>query len=181
MDVYRLALIQLEQQREVTLTGALRKLMTKKSMATCTATAVKAGALPGVLRRSRVLDAGCAQPIGVVIIDLCAGRQSMKRPARQMSYMYIAVELKVVVKAVRGNQRADIVMDLTDVPAAQLLTAVAEMAGVRIQKIKFVWASLPCNTVEAQPQQPTTHPSQRVLQGRQCGMQTGCDSGDDRH
>ena len=32
-DVYSLALIQLEQQREVTLTGALRKLMTKSQHA----------------------------------------------------------------------------------------------------------------------------------------------------
>ena len=81
-DVYRLALTQLEQQREVTLTGTLRKLMTKRSMATCAAAAIKAGALPRVLKRNRVVDAGCAQPLRDVVIDLCAGRQSMKRPVR---------------------------------------------------------------------------------------------------
>ena len=49
-------------------------------------------------------DAGCTQPVRDVIVDLCAGRQSMKRPARQMGYRYIAVELKAVIKAVRGNR-----------------------------------------------------------------------------
>ena len=71
----------------------------------------------------------------------------MKRPARQMSYRCIAVELKTAIKAVRGNQRADVVMDLTEVPAAQLLAAVADMAGVKVQEIKFVWASVPCDTL----------------------------------
>ena len=40
-DVYSLALIHLEQQREVTLTDTLRRLMTKKSMATCAAAAMQ--------------------------------------------------------------------------------------------------------------------------------------------
>ena len=146
-EVYSLALIQLEQQREVTLTGALRKLMTKKSMAACAAAAVRAGALPNVLKRSRVVDADCARPVRDVIVDLCAGRQSMKRPAKQLGYRYIAVELKAVIRAVRGRQRADVVMDLTEVPPAQLLAAIAELAGVLIQEIKFVWASVPCETL----------------------------------
>ena len=102
-DVYNLSLIQLEQQREVTQTGALMTLMTKRSMVTCSATAIKAGALPRVLKRSRVMDAGCVQPVKDVIIDLCAGRQSMERPSRQMGYRYVAVELKAVIRAVRGN------------------------------------------------------------------------------
>ena len=72
-DVYSLALIQLEQQREETLTGALRRLVTKKSMATYSAATIRAGALPRVLKCSRVVDAGCAQPVKDVIIDLCAG------------------------------------------------------------------------------------------------------------
>ena len=146
-EVYNLALIQLEQQREVTLTGMLRRLMTKKSMAKCSTAAIRAGALPRVLKRSRVVDADCTQPVRDVIIDLCAGRQSMKRPAKQMGYRYIAVELKAVIRAVRGNQRADVVMDLTEVPPAQLLAAIAELAGVLIQEIKFVWASVPCETL----------------------------------
>ena len=49
----------------------------------------------------------CAQPVRDVIVDLCAGRQSMKRPARQMGYMYIAVEPKAVIGSVSlGNQKA---------------------------------------------------------------------------
>ena len=61
-DVYSLAMIQLEQQREVALTGALRRLMTKKSMEACLAATLRAGALPMVLKRRRVVDAECAQP-----------------------------------------------------------------------------------------------------------------------
>ena len=100
--IYNLALIQLEQQREVTLTGTLRRLMAKKSMATCATTAIREGALPRVLKRNRVVDTRCAQPVRDVTIDLCAGRQSMKRPAKQMGYMYIAVELKA-----RSHQGCD--------------------------------------------------------------------------
>ena len=110
-DVYSLVLTQLEQQREMTLTGTLRRLMTKRSMATCAAAAIRAGALPRVLKRSRVVDTGCARPVRDVIVDLCAGRQSMKRPARQLGYRYIAVELNAVIRAVRGIQRADVVGD----------------------------------------------------------------------
>ena len=82
-----------------------------------------------------------------MVIDLCAGRQSLKRPAKHMSYRYIAVELKAVIRAVRGNQKADVVMGLTEVPPAQLLAVIAEMAGVLIQEIKFVWVSVPCETL----------------------------------
>ena len=121
-EQHSLALIQLEQQREVTLTGALRRLMTEKSMAACAAAAIRAGALPRVLERSRVVGVGCAQPVRDVIIDLqlCAGKQSMKRTAKQMGYRYIAVELEAVIRVVGGNQRADVVMDLTEVPPAQV-------------------------------------------------------------
>ena len=72
--------------------------MAKKSMATCVAAAIRAGVLPRVLKRNRVVDAGCAQPVKNVIIDLCAGRQSMKRPAKQMGYRYIAMEMKAVIR-----------------------------------------------------------------------------------
>ena len=82
-----------------------------------------------------------------MIIDTCAGRQSIKTPARQMVYMYIAVELEAGIRAVRGNQRADVATDQTEVPPAQLLAAVAELVGVLIQEIKFVWASVPCETL----------------------------------
>ena len=51
-------------------------------------------------------------------------------------------------------------MDLTEVPGAQLLAAVADMAGVRIQEIKFVWASVPCDTLsrlDLSSHRPTHH------------------------
>ena len=47
----------------------------------------------------------------------------------------------------RGIQRADVVMDLAEVPPAQLIAAIAELAGVLIQEIKFVRASMPCDTL----------------------------------
>ena len=121
--------------------------MTKRSMATCSAAATRAGALPRVLKRSRVLGAGCAQSAGDVIIDLRAGRQSIKRPAGQLGYRYIAVELAAVIRSVVGKQRADVVMDLTKDPLAQLLAAISEMAGVHIQGVRLVWASVPCETL----------------------------------
>ena len=48
------------------------------------------------------------------------------------------MKLKAIIRAVRGNQRADVVMDLPEVPPAQLRAAIAELAGVLIQEIKFV-------------------------------------------
>ena len=64
-----------------------------------------------------------------------------------MGYRYIAAELKAVIMAVRGNKRADVVMDLTEVPMAHLFAAVSDMAGVKVQEFKFVWASVPCDTL----------------------------------
>ena len=35
----------------------------------------------------------------------------------------------------------------TEIPVAHPLAEVAELAGVLVQKIKFVWASVPCETL----------------------------------
>ena len=71
--------------------------MTKKSMAACAAAAIKAGALPRVLKRSRVVDAGCAQPLRDVIIDLC--RQAVDEATCQ------ADGLQVHSGGVEGNHQ----------------------------------------------------------------------------
>ena len=42
-----------------------------------------------------------------VVIDMCAGRQSMKGPARRQGTRYVAVEIEAVVSAVNGLQRAE--------------------------------------------------------------------------
>ena len=74
---YSLALVQLGKQRGVALAGAPRELVAGGAMSTRFALATKAGALPGVLGRSRVMGAGCAQPARNMAIGLCAGRQPM--------------------------------------------------------------------------------------------------------
>ena len=38
-------------------------------------------------------------------------------------------------------------MDLTEVSPAQLLAAISEMAGVLRQEVRFVWTSIPCETL----------------------------------
>ena len=38
------------------------------------------------------------------------------------------------------------VVDLTGVPPVQLIAAIAELEGVLVQEIRFVWASIPCET-----------------------------------
>ena len=53
----------------------------------------------------------------------------------------------MTIRAVRGKQRADVVIDLTEVPPARLLAAIAELTGVLIQEVKFVCASMPCETL----------------------------------
>ena len=126
------------------MTGTLRKLMTKKSMATCAATAVRAGALPRVLKACLFMDCLPAHKSTITSLASCVHSASTTLLCKQLGYRYMAVELKAVIRAVRGKQRADVVMDLTEVPPAQLLAAIAELAGLLIQEIQFVWASVPC-------------------------------------
>jgi hypothetical protein len=57
------------------------------------------------------------------------------------------VEIDAVISAVRGLQRADVVLDLRQVTAAELVAVVAQIAGVQVAEILLIWASIPCNTV----------------------------------
>ena len=62
------------------------------------------------------------------------------------------------------------VMDMTKVSPAQQLAMVAEIAGVRIQGVKFAWASVPCDTLlRLDPSNlRETHHREYCVQGRQC-------------
>ena len=51
------------------------------------------GALPQETRAKAVVDFTRAAPVRDVVIDMCAGRQSMKGPARKQGNRYVAVEI----------------------------------------------------------------------------------------
>ena len=70
----------------------------------------------------------------------------MKAPARKQGYRYVAVEIDAVIKAIRGLQRSDVVLDLRQVTAAEPLVVVAQLAGVQVAEILLIWASVPCST-----------------------------------
>jgi len=82
-----------------------------------------------------------------VVVDLCAGRQSMKGPAQMHGCRYVAVDIEEVFSAVRGLQKTDVVLDLLQVPAAELVQVIARLAGVQVSEILLIWASIPCHTV----------------------------------
>ena len=145
--IYDTALAQLHQQREIALVGTAAKLLARRKLVAAMRATVASGALPKVLRAEAVVDVTKAVPVRDVVIDMCAGRQSMKGPARRQGYRYVAVEIDAVISAVRGLQRADVVLDLRQVTAAELVAVVAQIAGVQVAEILLIWASIPCNTV----------------------------------
>ena len=59
----------------------------------------------------------------------------------------MAVEIEAVIRAVRGMQRVDVVLDLRQVTAADLVAEVARIAGVQVAEMLLMWAPVPCNTV----------------------------------
>ena len=130
--VYDAALAQLHQQREIALVGSAARLLARKELVAAMRATVACEALPRVLRAEAVVDVTRAAPVRDVVIDMCAGRQSMKGPARRQGYRYVAVEIDAVIRAVRGMQRADVVLDLRQVTAAELVAVVAKMAGVQV-------------------------------------------------
>ena len=146
-QVYDTALVQLHQQREVVLVGSTTKLLSRQQMVAAVKVTVTCGALPKVTRAEAVVDVRRAVPVRNVVIDLCAGRQSMKGPARRHGCRYVAVDILEVVQAIRGLQRTDVVLDILEVPAAELVELVAKIAGVQVSEILLIWASIPCPTV----------------------------------
>ena len=146
-QVYDTALVQLHQQREVVLVGSTTKLLSRQQMVAAVKVTVTCGALPKVTRAEAVVDVRRAVPVRNVVIDLCAGRQSMKGPARRHGCRYVGVDIIAVVGAIRGLQKTDVVLDILQVSAAELVEVVARMAGVQVSEILLIWASIPCPTV----------------------------------
>jgi hypothetical protein len=84
--VYNVALAQLHQQREIVLVGLAARLLARKELVAAMRATVACGALPRVLRAEAVVDVTRAVPVRDVVVDMCAGRQSMKGPARRQGY-----------------------------------------------------------------------------------------------
>ena len=73
-----------------------------------------------------------------VVVDLCAGRQSMRGPAKRSGYRYVAVELLAVVEALGGKREAQVVLDITTVEPEELLRVIAAQAGITQEEILFI-------------------------------------------
>ena len=86
------------------------------------------------------MDVTRAVPVRGVVIDMCACRQSIQAPARncKQGYRYVAVEIDAVIRVVRALQRADVVLDLRQVTAAELVEVVAPIAGIRVAEILLI-------------------------------------------
>ena len=59
----------------------------------------------------------------------------------------MAVDIEKVFTAIRGLQKTDVVLDLLQVSAAELVQVIASLAGVQVSEILLIWASVPCHTV----------------------------------
>ena len=146
-SVYNVALAQLHQQREIVLVGSAARLLSRRQMVAAMQATVACGALPKVSRAAAVVDVTRATPVRDVVVDLCAGRQSMKGPARKHRCRYVAVDIEKVFTAIRGLQKTDVVLDLLQVSSAELVQVIASLAGVQVSEILLIWASVPCHTV----------------------------------
>ena len=138
---------QLHQQREIALVGSAARLLARKELVAAMRATVACGALPRVLRAEAVVDVTRTAPVRDVVIDMCAGRQAMKGPACRQGYRYVAVEIDAVIRAVRGMQSADVVLDLRQGTATELVVVVSRMTGIQVAEIHLIWASVSCNTV----------------------------------
>ena len=92
--------------------GAAAKLLARRQMVAAMEETVACGALPKVARAAAVVDATKAVPVRDVVIDMCAGRQLLKGPARRHGCRYVAVDIMAVVGAARVLQKTDVVLDL---------------------------------------------------------------------
>ena len=100
--IYDTSLAQLHQQKEIALVGAAAKLLKRKQLVAVMRTTIACGALPRVLRAKAVVDVTRAVPVRDAVIEMCAVRQPMKALARKQGYMYVAVEVDAMTRAVRG-------------------------------------------------------------------------------
>ena len=76
-----------------------------------------------------VTQAGKTPVVRDVVVDLCAGRQSMRGPAKRSGYRYVAVELLAVIEALGGKRKAQVVLDISAVEPEELLRAIAACLG----------------------------------------------------
>ena len=114
------------------------KLLARQRMVAAMKAVVACGALPKVTRAKAMVDDRGAAPVGGVVTDMCAGRQSMKGPARRHGCRYVAVDIIAVVGAIRGLQKTDVVLDILQVSAAELVEVVARLAGVQVSEILLI-------------------------------------------
>ena len=146
-DLYDLALIQLQQHQRLALEQG--QVHTQRRVRQCVQTALGRGAQVKGAVSKQVTQAGKTPVVRDVVVDLCAGRQSMRGPAKRSGYRYVAVELLAVIEALGGKRKAQVVLDISAVEPEELLKAIAAQAGIAQEEILFIWASVPCTTLGA--------------------------------
>ena len=144
-DLYDLALVQLQQHQRLALEQG--QVHTQKRVRQCAQTALGRGAQTKGVVGKQVAQASKSPVVKDVVVDLCAGRQSMRGPARRSGYRYVAVELLAVIEALGGKRKAQVVLDITTVEPEELLRVIAAQAGITQEEILFIWASVPCTTL----------------------------------
>ena len=90
-DLYdlQLALIQLQQHQRLALEWG--QVYTQKRAKQCVQTALGRGAQTRGAVCKQVIQASRSPVVKGVVVDLCAGRQSMRGPTRRSGYRYVAV------------------------------------------------------------------------------------------
>ena len=149
-ELFDLALVQLDQQGQIRLALHLREtLRAAANVKRCLDEAQRLGVVGSKGSQPQLVATQPTQVVRDVVVDICAGRQSMKGPARRKGFRYVAVDWLEAIGSVRGTQRADVVLDVGTVDPALLLQCIAELAGIQVQEILFIWASVPCDTMSA--------------------------------
>jgi hypothetical protein len=120
-DLYDLALIQLQQHRRLALEQG-QVVPTQRRVRQCVQTALSRGAQTKGAVCKQVTQAGRSPVVRDVVVDMCAGRQSMRGPAKRSGYGYVAVELLAVIEALGGKGEAQVVPDMTMMEPDELLT-----------------------------------------------------------
>jgi hypothetical protein len=135
-DLYDLALIQLQQHQRLALEQG--QVHTQKRVGQCAQTALSRGAQTKGVVSKQVAQASRSPVVKDVVVDLCAGRQSMKGPAKRGGHRYVAVGLLAVIKALGGKRKAQVVLDITTVEPEELLRVIAAQAGITQEEILFI-------------------------------------------
>ena len=123
------------------------QVLTQKQVRQCAQTALSRGVQTKGVVGKQVAQASRSPVDKDVVVDLCAGRQSMKGPAKRSGYRFVAVELLAVIEVLGGKKKAQVVMDISAVEPEKLLRVIAEQAGIEQEEILFMWVSVPCTTL----------------------------------